>query len=70
MASRTAPSRPRGMGTRAPLVICSSPALSSRTAARLTQSAARRRESGLFLAEGARLCADAARSGVPVRQLF
>lgn len=41
-----------------------------RTAARLTQSAARRRESGLFLAEGARLCADAARSGVPVRQLF
>ena len=41
-----------------------------RTAARLMQSAARRRESGLFLAEGARLCADAARSGVPVRQLF
>ena len=35
-ASRTAPSRPRGMGMRAPLHICSSPAVSSRAAARLT----------------------------------
>lgn len=41
-----------------------------RAAAKLAQSASRRRESGLFLAEGARLCADAARSGVPVRELF
>ena len=41
-----------------------------RAAAKLAQSAARRRESGLFLAEGARLCADAARSGVAVRELF
>lgn len=39
-------------------------------AARLSSSAEYRREQGLFLAEGARLCSDAAKSGVAVRVLF
>ncbi len=41
-----------------------------RAAARLAQSAAARRESGLFLCEGARLCADAALSGAAIESLF
>lgn len=41
-----------------------------RDAARLASSADYRREQGLFLAEGARLCEDAAKSGVAVRTLF
>jgi len=39
-------------------------------AASLLKSRKAREESGLFLAEGARLCAEAARSGVAVRRLF
>ncbi len=39
-------------------------------AALLLKSRRAREESGLFLAEGARLCAEAARSGVAVRRLF
>lgn len=34
--------------------------------AKLLQSASQRREQGLFLCEGARLCADAAQSGIPI----
>lgn len=41
-----------------------------RTAARLSDSAEYRRERGLYFLEGARLCADAALSGVPVRTLL
>ena len=41
-----------------------------RFAAKLGQSASLRRESGLFLAEGARLCADAALSGVRIRAVY
>ena len=41
-----------------------------RFAAKLGQSASLRRESGLFLAEGARLCADAAISGVRIREAY
>ena len=41
-----------------------------RFAAKLGQSASLRRESGLFLAEGARLCADAALSGVRIREVY
>lgn len=41
-----------------------------RSAAKLLASASYRRETGLFAVEGARLCADAALSGVPVRRLF
>lgn len=41
-----------------------------RDAARLTSSAESRREQGLFLAEGARLCCDAAKSGVTIKTLF
>lgn len=36
----------------------------------LLSSAAARRREGLFVLEGARLCADAGRTGVPIRQLF
>ncbi len=39
-------------------------------AARVRDSAAARRRLGLFFAEGARLCADAARSGVPIHTCF
>lgn len=39
-------------------------------AARLSSSAEYRREQGLFLAEGARLCSDAAKSGIAVKILF
>ncbi|MDF1495936.1 TrmH family RNA methyltransferase [Caproiciproducens sp. CPB-2] len=39
-------------------------------AARLSSTAGFRREEGLFLAEGARLCRDAAQSGVGIRTLF
>lgn len=41
-----------------------------RSAALLGTDAGARRSTGLFLAEGARLCADAAVSGLPVKQLF
>ena len=41
-----------------------------KTAAKLGQSASFRRQTGLFLAEGARLCADAFTSRVRIRQLF
>lgn len=41
-----------------------------REAARLLASGEVRREKGLYLAEGARLCRDAARSGVTVKSLF
>lgn len=41
-----------------------------RDAARLGSSAEFRREQGLFLAEGARLCGDAAKSGAVIRTLF
>jgi TrmH family RNA methyltransferase len=39
-------------------------------AARLSSSVEYRREQGLFLAEGARLCGDAAKSGIAVKILF
>ncbi len=39
-------------------------------AAALLKSAQQRRETGLFLAEGARLCADAAESGVEIERCF
>ena len=39
-------------------------------AAGLVRSAESRRAQGLFVVEGARLCYDALRSGVPVQQLF
>ncbi len=39
-------------------------------AARLSSSSEYRREQGLFLVEGARLCGDAAKSGIAVRALF
>lgn len=39
-------------------------------AARLSSSAEYRREQGLFVAEGARLCSDAAKSGIAVKILF
>ena len=39
-------------------------------AAELTQSARARRETGLFVAEGARLCMDAAKSGVHIHRCF
>lgn len=41
-----------------------------KSAAFLGTSAKRRRETGLFLLEGARLCADAAANGVEIRQAF
>ena len=43
---------------------------SVKTAVRLRDSAAARRESSRFLAEGLRLCVDAARSGVSVREAY
>ena len=39
-------------------------------AARLSSSADFRREQGLFMAEGARLCCDAAKSGAEIKTLF
>lgn len=39
-------------------------------AARLSSSADFRREQGLFIAEGARLCCDAAKSGAEIKTLF
>ena len=41
-----------------------------KSAARLSSSADYRREQGLFMVEGARLCSDAAQSGVTIKQLF
>lgn len=41
-----------------------------KNAARLSSSAEYRREQGLFTVEGARLCSDAAKSGVAVKTLF
>lgn len=41
-----------------------------RAAAALADSAAERKKQGLFLAEGARLCEDAAKSGVTIRKVF
>lgn len=41
-----------------------------RRAARLMESAKERRKSGLLICEGARLCGDAAASGVAVKELF
>ena len=41
-----------------------------REAAKLLVSGEVRREKGLFLAEGARLCRDAVRSGITVKELF
>ena len=41
-----------------------------RRASRLLSSAEARRESGVFLAEGARFCRDAARSGISIKQLY
>ena len=38
--------------------------------AELLSSASARRREGLFVLEGARLCADAGETGVPIRQLF
>lgn len=38
--------------------------------ARLASSSAFRREQGMFFVEGARLCADAARSGADIREVF
>ena len=40
-----------------------------KAAAQLLSSAARREE-GLFVLEGARLCMDAGQTGIPLRQLF
>lgn len=41
-----------------------------KAAAQLLSSAAARREEGLFVLEGARLCMDAGQTGIPLRQLF
>ena len=41
-----------------------------RYASRLTSSAQFRREEGLFVVEGARLCADAAKSGMEISYVF
>lgn len=41
-----------------------------KAAAQLLSSAPARRREGLFVLEGARLCMDAVKTGVPVRQLF
>lgn len=41
-----------------------------KAASALLSSAAARRREGLFVLEGARLCADAGQTGVPIRQLF
>lgn len=41
-----------------------------KAASALLASAAARRREGLFVLEGARLCADAGQTGVPIRQLF
>lgn len=41
-----------------------------KAAVQLFSSAAARREEGLFVLEGARLCMEAGQTGIPIRQLF
>lgn len=53
-----------------PVVITSRKNELVKQAARLASSAAFRREQGAFLAEGARLCRDAAESGVGLQSMF